>query len=69
MAKWGNIYQGPDAPCKDCDHSYIGCHGKCEDYMTYKKDREADKQERRNAQAISEVRYWASTRKYSSKKR
>ena len=69
MAKWSSIYQGPDAPCKDCKGSYIGCHSKCEDYITYKADREADKQARRNAQAISEVRYWASARKQSIRRR
>lgn len=26
------------APCKDCLDRYIGCHGKCEKYLEYKKE-------------------------------
>lgn len=69
MSKWPSIYHIPDAPCKDCDHQYTGCHSKCKDYIAYQEEREADKQERRKAQAIAEVRYWASSRKQSSRRR
>ena len=26
------------APCKDCKDRHIGCHGKCEKYLEYKKE-------------------------------
>ena len=25
------------APCKDCEKRYIGCHGRCEKYLEFKK--------------------------------
>lgn len=25
------------APCKDCGKRYIGCHGRCEKYLEFKK--------------------------------
>ena len=25
------------APCKDCEKRYIGCHGRCEKYLKFKK--------------------------------
>lgn len=24
-------------PCKDCEKRYIGCHGRCEKYLEFKK--------------------------------
>lgn len=27
----------PIAPCKDCTKRYIGCHAKCQEYLTFKK--------------------------------
>lgn len=24
------------APCKDCGDRYVGCHGKCEKYLTFR---------------------------------
>ena len=26
------------APCKDCKDRHVGCHGKCEKYLEYKKE-------------------------------
>lgn len=26
--------------CKDCEKRYIGCHATCEDYLSFKKERE-----------------------------
>ena len=69
MAKWSSIYQGPDAPCKDCTRSYIGCHGKCEEYIAYQEDRKAAKNKRHRDQAISEVTYWAQARTQSPRRR
>ncbi len=25
------------APCKDCEKRYVGCHGRCEKYLEFKK--------------------------------
>ena len=25
------------APCKDCETRYVGCHGRCEKYLEFKK--------------------------------
>ena len=25
------------APCKDCEKRYIGCHGRCEKYLEFKR--------------------------------
>lgn len=25
------------APCKDCENRYVGCHGRCEKYLEFKK--------------------------------
>ena len=27
-----------DCPCRDCPNRTITCHGKCEDYQTWKKE-------------------------------
>jgi hypothetical protein len=27
----------PNAPCKDCEVRYVGCHADCEDYLVFKK--------------------------------
>lgn len=26
-----------NAPCKDCNKRYVGCHGRCEKFYTWKK--------------------------------
>ena len=26
-----------NAPCKDCEKRYVGCHGRCEKYLEYYK--------------------------------
>lgn len=26
-----------NAPCKDCEKRYVGCHGRCEKYFEYHK--------------------------------
>lgn len=28
------------APCKDCEKRYLGCHSSCDDYISYRKDRD-----------------------------
>lgn len=63
------IYQGEDAPCKECAMRYIGCHGECAIYMDYKQRREADRMERKKVQEIAEVQYFASMRRQSSRRK
>lgn len=63
------IYQGEDAPCKDCASKYIGCHGECASYIDYQQKREAERIERRKLQEIAEVQYWARMRRRSSRRR
>ena len=29
------------APCKDCKKKYIGCHGKCLDYIDWQQEKSA----------------------------
>ena len=32
---------GKDGPCKGCSERYVGCHGKCERYGSWKGERDA----------------------------
>ena len=47
------------APCFNCDARVVGCHGVCEKYKTYKKERAVDKQKisdcRRRIEMITSV--------------
>jgi hypothetical protein len=33
-------------PCRYCETRYLGCHGRCEKYIEYKRDREVFLQKR-----------------------
>ena len=35
----------PKSPCKDCTRRTVGCHSKCEDYISYSKYRDKQNQE------------------------
>lgn len=61
-----NIYQGENAPCKGCDREEksIGCHGRCEAYVSYHERMEAEKAERRKKRDVSEGLYWLSMRRH-----
>ena len=28
----------PNSPCKNCEKRHVGCHGKCADYISFKKE-------------------------------
>lgn len=30
------------SPCKGCEDRYVGCHGKCEAYIAFKRTREKE---------------------------
>ena len=32
---------GKSGPCKDCSDRAVGCHGRCERYQEWKRDRDA----------------------------
>lgn len=54
-------------PCKDCTERTLTCHGVCEKYQEWKKEREAinEYNRRLNAPPISEKsirRYWQNKR-------
>lgn len=57
------IYQGENAPCKDCTSKYIGCHGECARYIDYQQRREVARRERRKAHDIAEAQYWGERRR------
>ena len=50
-----------DMPCKDCKDRYLGCHGKCEKYLTLKK---LNDEQRRKERMLKDIErdYWATTR-------
>lgn len=31
----------PNPPCKNCEQRAVGCHGNCEEYITFKKEKDA----------------------------
>lgn len=35
-----------DAPCKNCDDRYCGCHIECEDYISYSNERKIENERR-----------------------
>ena len=35
-------------PCKNCTNRKLGCHGSCEAYISFKKEKEEEKKERQN---------------------
>lgn len=39
------MYDGIPCPCKGCTERQIGCHGNCEGYINYQKQREELKRE------------------------
>lgn len=34
------------SPCKDCPDRYVGCHERCNKYLAYADEREAERQAR-----------------------
>ena len=32
---------GKNGPCRDCNDRAVGCHGRCERYQEWKRDRDA----------------------------
>ena len=34
------------APCFQCNERYFGCHGKCEKYLSFRKERDRQNDER-----------------------
>ena len=46
------------APCKDCKDRHVGCHGKCEKYLEYKKELQKAKcQEKINKKIEDDIWY------------
>ena len=44
------------APCKDCPNRHPLCHAECEQYLAYKAEREARREERRITRDVAAVR-------------
>jgi hypothetical protein len=44
------------APCKGCDHRYPACHDRCPDYISWKKELDASKQDNRDRIAFYEAK-------------
>lgn len=40
------------SPCKDCKTRFVGCHGNCESYLTWKLDNEKIKDKRRKSEEL-----------------
>lgn len=38
------------SPCKDCNDRHVGCHGSCEEYLAFDRERKALNEDRYNAQ-------------------
>lgn len=36
----------PQAPCRDCDKRYLGCHSECADYIDYNNKQQKIRDER-----------------------
>ena len=36
----------PQAPCRDCDKRYLGCHSECADYIDYNNKQQKIRYER-----------------------
>lgn len=53
------------APCKDCTKRELYCHGRCEEYIAYKEQRNAELEEehRRKEEAYQRVMYIRSSKK------
>lgn len=52
--------------CKDCEHRYVGCHAKCEQYITEKNAVIEERNELRklnpyNSRAYSKDKIWSHT--------
>lgn len=39
-------YPPTEAPCRDCDHRHLGCHGECQPYQEYAAFREVIRTQR-----------------------
>ena len=37
------------SPCKDCGKRYVGCHGKCPDYIGWKAEQQEDMKRRKES--------------------
>lgn len=50
----------PDSPCRTCGDKQLGCHGKCERYIDYRKARDeyAALVRKHNVKRDEEVKYW-----------
>lgn len=65
-----HIYHGEDAPCKDCAREIkeVGCHGKCTEYIEYKKRMEQAREERHHKKEISEFLFYQSLKKQGKRR-
>ena len=57
-------------PCKDCKRRFLGCHSSCGDYISWKKLKDYDR-EQRQRKIMEEYDYAFSRRmeRYNSKRR
>ncbi len=57
---WAGMHPGAEAPCRDCEKRYPGCHDKCEPYSDFKKEVErihAEAMKSRDIAYVEQSRY------------
>lgn len=57
------------APCKDCLHRKLGCHGRCEAYQTYKAEMEESQRNRQKANDLLDMDIRSAVRRKMAAKR
>ena len=62
-----NNSNGKSGPCKGCTKRYVGCHGKCLDYIDWKQKHDIEAQEIRDAKEFEQLTWSPTKRKCSEK--
>ena len=49
-------------PCKGCEERFVGCHGRCEQYIQYRKSQDRIKAAKKLENIIGTGQQWPTTR-------